>query len=239
MHKTILFANFTQAHELAATGKFKVINIDPVLQFLDAEHPPASQIKYAPLCPTISMITRWKTCLNDGLMSESQPPDPKNESIANAIYREEYQDNLDELDPNEVIKDLLKFAGDKIPLVVSSEKFTEPHSHRFLAYNWLLNSISSDEYSVVNCTEDMVQYEKRKLVEKDCGSEDYDSDEQESDESEKQKVISILEEFNRYRRGQGEYEWNEDPSKNKNLSISPAEIGKAIDYAVKYMGEHQ
>lgn len=55
---------------------------------------------------------------------------------------------------------------------------------------------------------------------------------------EKESMVSVLEEFNRYRRGEGEYMWNEDPSKNKPLSISPRMIGEAIDYAIKYIREH-
>ena len=54
-------------------------------------------------------------------------------------------------------------------------------------------------------------------------------------EAEKRYAISTLEEYNRWRRGEGEYQWNENPSKNKRFAIPPAEIGKAIEYAVEYM----
>lgn len=54
----------------------------------------------------------------------------------------------------------------------------------------------------------------------------------------KNSVVHVLEEFNRWRRGQGEYQWNEDPAKNKQLGISPAAIGEAIDFAVEYLKNH-
>ena len=54
----------------------------------------------------------------------------------------------------------------------------------------------------------------------------------------KKEVIETLIEFNSWRRGQGEYAWNEDPSKNKQLSISPTALGEAIDYAIDFLKTH-
>ena len=57
-------------------------------------------------------------------------------------------------------------------------------------------------------------------------------------EAEKHIAIAVLEEFNEWRRGQGEYAWNEDPSKNKVLELTPKQIGLAIDYAVAFLKTH-
>ena len=50
-------------------------------------------------------------------------------------------------------------------------------------------------------------------------------------------AAKILKEFNRYRRGEGEYMWNEDPAKNKPLTLSPRVIGEAIDFAVSVLND--
>ena len=47
-----------------------------------------------------------------------------------------------------------------------------------------------------------------------------------------EEVVHILSEFNTWRRGLPPYEWNEDPSKQKELQYSAKEIGVAIDEAV-------
>jgi len=47
-----------------------------------------------------------------------------------------------------------------------------------------------------------------------------------------EEVVHILSEFNNWRRGLPPYEWNEDPSKQKELQYSAKEIGFAIDAAV-------
>ena len=47
-----------------------------------------------------------------------------------------------------------------------------------------------------------------------------------------EEVVHILSEFNKWRRGLPPYEWNEDPSKQKELPYSAVEIGIAIDEAV-------
>ena len=48
------------------------------------------------------------------------------------------------------------------------------------------------------------------------------------------KAIRILGEFNKWRRGEGIYQWNEDPAKNRNLPYSPTEIGEAIDEVLRF-----
>ena len=48
------------------------------------------------------------------------------------------------------------------------------------------------------------------------------------------QAIVILDEFNKWRRGQGIYQWNEDPSKNHDIPYSPAQIGEAIDAVLKF-----
>ena len=49
-------------------------------------------------------------------------------------------------------------------------------------------------------------------------------------------AIGILREFNKWRRAEGDYAFNEaDPSMNKPCPFTPEEIGKAIDYAVEFM----
>lgn len=47
-----------------------------------------------------------------------------------------------------------------------------------------------------------------------------------------EKVIDVLVEFNKWRRSLPPYEWNEDPSKQKEFPYSPKEVGVAIDEAI-------
>ncbi len=49
------------------------------------------------------------------------------------------------------------------------------------------------------------------------------------------EALEILREFNQWRRAEGEYEWNEDPAKNKQLPFKPGDIGIAIDTAIDLM----
>lgn len=49
------------------------------------------------------------------------------------------------------------------------------------------------------------------------------------------EALGILAEFNRWRRGEGKYAWNEDPAKNAECPYSPKAIGKAIDIAINEM----
>ncbi len=65
--------------------------------------------------------------------------------------------------------------------------------------------------------------------------EDYEKSKTDSYEMTPAKVCEILLEFNEWRRGAGDYEFNEDPTKNKDCPYSPAEIGKAIDTAIKFL----
>ncbi len=46
------------------------------------------------------------------------------------------------------------------------------------------------------------------------------------------EVVNVLTEFNTWRSGLPPYEWNEDPTKQKELQYSAKEIGLAIDDAV-------
>lgn len=46
------------------------------------------------------------------------------------------------------------------------------------------------------------------------------------------ETIDILTTFNRWRRGEGEFEWSSIPSENKDLPYSGTTIGKAIDGAI-------
>lgn len=48
-------------------------------------------------------------------------------------------------------------------------------------------------------------------------------------------VMRELAEFNRWRRGQGKYAWNEDPSKNAELPFTAEHLGKVIDRAVELL----
>lgn len=50
-----------------------------------------------------------------------------------------------------------------------------------------------------------------------------------------EEVVHILSEFNQWRRGLPPYEWNEDPSKQKELPYSAVEIGLAIDEAINIL----
>lgn len=43
--------------------------------------------------------------------------------------------------------------------------------------------------------------------------------------------LGVLEDFNRWRRGEPPYDWNEDPSKRVEPPWSPKEVGAAIDVA--------
>lgn len=47
-----------------------------------------------------------------------------------------------------------------------------------------------------------------------------------------EEVVHILTEFNKWRRSEPPYEWNEDPAMQKELPYSPKDIGLAIDEAV-------
>lgn len=49
------------------------------------------------------------------------------------------------------------------------------------------------------------------------------------------EALKMLKEFNKWRRAEGEYEWNEDPTKNKNLPFTPKDIGIALDTAIDLM----
>ena len=45
-------------------------------------------------------------------------------------------------------------------------------------------------------------------------------------------ACNVLREFNQWRRGEGDYAWDEHPEKNKSLPYTPAIIGQAIDTVV-------
>lgn len=47
-----------------------------------------------------------------------------------------------------------------------------------------------------------------------------------------EEVANVLAEFNTWRRGLPPYEWNDDPSNQKELQYSAKELGIAIDAAV-------
>ena len=49
------------------------------------------------------------------------------------------------------------------------------------------------------------------------------------------EALEILLEFNKWRRAQGDYAWNEDPTKNKPYPFKPSQIGEAIDVACALM----
>lgn len=51
------------------------------------------------------------------------------------------------------------------------------------------------------------------------------------------EAIDVLTEFNRWRRGEGKYAWNEDPAKNAECPYSPKAIGQAIDIAINEMNK--
>ena len=50
-----------------------------------------------------------------------------------------------------------------------------------------------------------------------------------------EQALTILKEFNQWRRGEGIYAWNEDPTKNRELPFKPGEIGQAIDMACEIL----
>lgn len=54
------------------------------------------------------------------------------------------------------------------------------------------------------------------------------------------EAAKILAEFNRWRRGEPPYDWNDDPKKRKELPFTPMQIGEAIDTAENVMkGENE
>lgn len=53
-----------------------------------------------------------------------------------------------------------------------------------------------------------------------------------------EEVIKVLTEFNKWRRGEPPYEWNDDPAKQRELQYSAKEIGVVIDEAI-YMLKHE
>ena len=52
------------------------------------------------------------------------------------------------------------------------------------------------------------------------------------------EAADILDEFNKWRRGQGKYGWKENPSEYLVCPYSPGEIGVAIDTLVEHAREH-
>ena len=51
-------------------------------------------------------------------------------------------------------------------------------------------------------------------------------------------AVEILREFNEWRRGEGKYEFSENPDENLQFPYTPKKVGKAIDFAVKYLETH-
>ena len=54
-----------------------------------------------------------------------------------------------------------------------------------------------------------------------------------------QQAYEILKEYNQWRRGEGEYEWNDEPGKNKAFPYTPKMIGEALDQAIMVIGSAQ
>ena len=50
-----------------------------------------------------------------------------------------------------------------------------------------------------------------------------------------EELIKVLTEFNKWRRGEPPYEWNDDPAKQMELQYSAKEIGVVIDEAINML----
>ena len=99
--------------------------------------------------------------------------------------------------------------------------------------NDIFKVLDSDKKNMRQIKEELADMDKQNT--KEC---DPQVPNEAAKEAEKRIAIAVLEEFNKWRRGQGEYAWNEDPSKNKVLDITPEQIGFAIDYAVEFLKTH-
>ena len=51
-------------------------------------------------------------------------------------------------------------------------------------------------------------------------------------------LASALRAYNRYRRGEGEYTWSEDPEKNKEFLYDPGTLGLIIEACAKTIEEN-
>ena len=53
----------------------------------------------------------------------------------------------------------------------------------------------------------------------------------------RKEIIEKLKTFQRWRRGEGEFQWSEDPAKNKPLPFNAQELGECLDAAIKALSE--
>lgn len=164
--------------------------------------------EYRKLAPTYDILNEWKR---------------SNAIDKDSIYSQRYiSEVLSKLSPEEVISEVREIAGSKIPVLLCYEKRGK-FCHRTLVVEWLK----------------MHEVEKRKKGEPlSLIIREYDDYNIPSEDELKESCAKTLKEFNRWRRGEGEYAFNEDPSKNKELGISPVEIGQAIDFAISYLESH-
>lgn len=129
---------------------------------------------------------------------------------------------------NKIFEDIFKLSEDKIPVLMWRESKTSKASEVWYYHttcelnNWLENHPEFNYEMVWADTDEWIE-----KVLNDIALA-----------SEKSSAIAVLKEFNEWRRGQGEYTWNEDPSKNKDLEITPKQIGEAIDFAVEFLENH-
>lgn len=125
-----------------------------------------------------------------------------------------------------VLDDIFELSSGKIPVLMDDENH-DVVSVRCIVADWIReNTDNHGDVEVVEFTEKTSENTDREPIDTYC------------DEMVKKTAIRVLEEFNRWRRGQGEYQWNEDPSKNKQLDFNPTVIGEAIDFAVEYIKKH-
>ena len=107
------------------------------------------------------------------------------------------------------------------------------------AHDWLIRNGFEDTSYQNDIFKDLDSGRKNmNQVKKELYNMDKQKAEDGNPQGKKEIAIAVLKEFNEWRRGQGEYVWNEDPSKNKDLEITPKQIGEAIDFAVEFLENH-
>ncbi len=146
-----------------------------------------------------------------------------------ALYKEErYQRELAEAAG--YINDYLQ----EIPLYRPAHDWLIRNGFQDTSYqNDIFKDLDSGKKNMHQIKEELANMDKQNTEDGDPQDPD-----EAAKEAEKRIAISVLEEFNKWRRGHGEYAWNEDPSKNKDLEITPKQIGLAIDFAVEFLKTH-
>ena len=159
-----------------------------------------------------------------------------------------FRRNLYEANVKQIFEDVFRLADGKIPVLMNHSDAKETKLRHLIVFYlmfWLEEHPNELSYEVSFINEnwylqninDNITAQKNEADGVVAESDPQDPNEA-AKEAEKRIAIAVLEEFNKWRRGHGEYSWNEDPSKNKILELTPKQMGLAIDYAVEFLKTH-